>query len=496
MNDPRVKQATDRILDHPALKRLRSVLAESSAPTLHLVGGALRDAVIGLEITDFDFVVPGEARPVAERLAARMNARFVLLDEDWGIARLLLPQPEDHPDSVVLDFASMRGEGIQEDLRQRDFTCNAMAVKIPADGEAGTPAWEDPADGMKDLRARIIRMVHPARLREDPLRLIRAFRLACTLEFTIERVTFDTIRTARDGIRKVASERIRDELFKIFACPGSLSSLLQMDETGLLTTIFPEIQGLKGLRQGRYHHLDAWNHTLEAYRNLEEGCRTGLARMAPWNRQLMAWCRKQEDRLPLLKAAVLFHDIGKPGAYAVGPEGEPHFYGHAGRGADMAAEALRRLHTSRSGEERVRKWVRYHMGPVHMMRALEADHLTERAKIRFLRRLGEDAPGMILLSLADFLATGGPHATRDRHETFLGLLASLLELYFRRDAASIEGRNLVTGKDLMETLGIPQGPEVGRLLRLLEEARVEGGIRNRDEALRLAESLAQERRKG
>ena len=129
------------------------------------------------------------------------------------------------------------------------------------------------------------------------------------------------------------------------------------------------------------------------------------------------------------------------------------------------------------------------MGPVHMMRAMETDHLTEKAKIRFLRRLGHDVPGMLLVSLADFLATGGPSATGDRQKGFFRLVESLLDLYFRRDAASVGGKNLVTGKDLMDALGIPPGPEVGRLLRLIEEARVEGKVENRDQALRLAGSL-------
>jgi hypothetical protein len=129
-----------------------------------------------------------------------------------------------------------------------------------------------------------------------------------------------------------------------------------------------------------------------------------------------------------------------------------------------------------------------------MMRAMETDSLTQKAKVRFLRRLGGDAPGVLLLSLADFLATGGPGAITDREKAFYQLLDSLLELYFARDAASIGGRSLMTGKDLIDDLGIPPGPLVGRLLRLLEEARVEGKIQNRDEALRLARSLFEEMR--
>jgi tRNA nucleotidyltransferase/poly(A) polymerase len=338
-------------------------------------------------------------------------------------------------------------------------------------------------------------MVHPARLREDPLRLLRAFRLACTLGFQIEGQTFDTIHAVREGILTVAAERTRDEFFKIFACSHSLGWILRMDEAGLLTTVFPEMQGLKGLKQGRFHHLDAWNHTLEAYRILEEGCRKGFERIAPWEGELREWLgTPNKGLLPLLKAAILFHDIGKPETYTVDSEGEPHFYGHAARGADLVARTMRRLRTSRHDQERIGKWIRYHMGPVHMMRAMEADHLTERAKIRFLRRLGPDAPGMILVTLADFLATHGPSATGDRQKAFHCLLDSLLELYFRRDAASISGKNLVTGNDLIDSLGIPPGPVVGRLLRLLEEARVEGRVKNRAEAIRLAASLLEEKR--
>ena len=319
---------------------------------------------------------------------------YVLLDEEWGVARLVWSPTGGESGFRPARLRLHARGGIQEDLWQRDFTCNAMAMRIGPDGDAATSTWEDPTGGMRDLRARLIRMVHPARLREDPLRLLRAFRLACTLEFQIERLTFDAIHVrTRDGILSVAAERTRDELFKIFACPDSLAWILQMDETGLLTTVFPEIQGLKGLKQGKFHHLDAWNHTLEAYRILEEGCRTGLVQLAPWDRELKEWLAKPEDVLPLLKAAVLFHDIGKPGTYTVDAEGEPHFYGHAARGADIVAETMRRLRTSRQEEERTRKWVRYHMGPVHMMRAMESGSPDRKGKDPLLEKTWERCPG-------------------------------------------------------------------------------------------------------
>jgi tRNA nucleotidyltransferase/poly(A) polymerase len=456
------------------------------------VGGALRDAWLGREIRDFDFVLSGDARAVAGDLAGILDARYVLLDEDWGVARLVWSPTGNKEKIIWLDFASMRGDGIQEDLWQRDFTCNAMAMAITPDGEVEASTWEDPTEGLRDLRAGRIRMVHPLRLREDPLRLIRAFRLACDLEFQVENLTLETIREERDGISSVAAERIRDELFKIFACPRSLRWILQMDETGLFATLFPELQGLKGLEQGRSHHLDAWNHTFEAYRILEEICREGFERLAPWDGELKEWIHKEGNPCALLKMAVLFHDAGKSDTHTVGQDGEPHFYGHAGLGEKIVSAAMRRLRASHRDEERIRKWVRYHMGPAHMRKAMEKDHLTERAKIRLLRRLGKDAPGILVLSLADFLATAVPSTKAEGEKTFHRLLDSLLELYFKRDAASVNSKHLATGKDLIDALGIPPGPIVGRLLRLLEEARVEGKITNRSEALLLARSLLDE----
>jgi poly(A) polymerase len=489
MDSHRIERAQGSILQHPAVEGIRSVLTQTSSPPVYLVGGALRDAWLGLEIRDFDFVVPGEARIVARQLARALEARYVLLDEDWGVARLIWRACASKEDFTWLDFASMRGSRIQEDLWQRDFTCNAMAMPIVGGREAEGFPWEDPTGGLRDLRARTVRMVHPARLREDPLRLLRAFRLACSLALQIEAFTLETIRAERAGLLSVAAERVRDELYKILACPGSLPWLLGMEETGLLASIFPELLGLKGLQQGDYHHLDAWEHTLEAYRILEGVCQHGWEPAVPQHGELKEWIDSQRSILPLLKMAVLFHDAGKPGTGTTGEVREPHFYGHATTGAEIVSETMRRLRTSRHDEERVTKWVRYHMGPVHMLRALEEGHLTEKAKIRFLRRLGADAPGMLLVALADFEASRGPAATADRRVSFYGLLDSLTRLYFERDAASVSTKRLVTGKDLIDALGIPPGPTVGRLLNLLEEARVEGRVSNRSEALLLARSL-------
>ncbi len=492
MDDQRVRQATCRILDDPVLTRLKAALAEASVPSLYLVGGTLRDAWLGLPTKDFDFVVPGDADhagDVAKRIAAVLDARYVLLDEDWDMARLVWTPPEPPQARLLLDFAPMRGRDIGEDLLHRDFTCNAMAMKIGPDSGMEAPGWEDPTGGLSDLQAALIRMVHPARLREDPLRLVRAFRLACSLDFRIDRATLDAIHTARGGIVGVAGERVKDELFKIFACPHGYAWLRQMDETGLLTTLFPELQGLKGLKQGSFHHLDGWNHTMETYRILEEGLAKGFDPLAKWTENLQKWIDGQKDIFPLLKAAALFHDVGKPGACSVDAAGKPHFYRHEVKGAEIVSQAMRRLRAGRHDEERVSKWVRYHMGPIHMMRAMESGRLTETAKIRFLRRLGNEAPGVLLISLADFLATGGPAATGTRNASFYGLLDSLFELFFRKDAASLGGRHLVTGTDLIAALGISPGPVVGRLLRLLEEARIEGKVANRAEAIRLARSL-------
>ena len=478
------------IRESPVIVALRSALDEDRIRGLFVVGGALRDVRLARATEDFDFVVAGDARARARELAKRLGARYVLLDEAWGVVRLVWSPPMRKGQPFILDFAPMRGVDIREDLLQRDFTCNAMAMGLSGGMGEGEEIWEDPTGGLGDLDARIIRMVHPRGLREDPLRLLRAFRMACTLDCEIEAETLRTIGGLQDLVTRPAAERIREEVYKILACEGCGNTLRKLDHAGVLRRLFPELDALHGVRQGASDPLDAWEHSLEALRVLDRGIEAGFPAFPEWRGQLQAWLGEQKHGVQVLRLATLFHDVGQPGTRTVGEDGVPHFFGHTRLGAELTAGVLRRLRASRSDEERVRGWVRHHTGPLHLARAWHTGRLTERAKIRFLRRMGPDAPGALLVAWAHAEAAGGP-LERGQREAVMGVLRDLFLLHLERDATGTRLPRLVSGKDLMEELGIPPGPLVGRLLSLIDEARVQGRVRSRAEALRLAASLFQ-----
>jgi len=481
-------QARNRILTHPALTLLKEHFSASGKPPVYLVGGALRDAWLGRPVLDLDFALPGDAMGLARNLAGIINARYVPLDDDWGVARLVWKLPgQENTLPLNLDFSALQGEDIVEDLWQRDFTCNAMALRL----NAPNPQWEDPTGGQVDLKAGQLRMVSPYAFRQDPLRLLRAFRLAASLELAIEPTTLKALETEKHGISSPAGERIHDELYKLLSCPGSYAYVVLMDQTGILTILFPELAGLKGLEQGKHHLGDGWHHTLETLRMLEQGLEQGFQELGPWQDHLREWLDRHQDLIPLLKLAALFHDIGKPPTYRLGPDNDIHFYGHATKGAEILIPVMQRIRASRRDQERVRTWVRHHMGPLHMLLALEKGRLAERAKIRFLKKLGPDVPGMLILALADMKATG-KGATEERSDRYLSLLDSLLNLYVHRDAAARHTPPLLTGRDLIEALGLAPGPLIGRLLGLVDEARVQGQIKDRSQALDLARSLLRE----
>ena len=497
MNPNRLLNMRDRILQNPVVHRVMACLPDSAPPQVYLVGGALRDHSLGRPVLDFDFALPGDACALARTLSQRLQARYILLDEQWGVSRLLWYPQGRHAAPVTLDFASLQGASILEDLEQRDFTCNAIALRLAGSEPDPGSAWLDPTGGLKDLEARRIRMVHPRVFRQDPVRILRAFRLACSLGFEIDGATCKVMREERNAVLEPAAERVGDELFKLFSSKGTLGFLKEMDHCGLLTTLFPELQGLKGMTQGQHHRLDAWDHTLETYRSMEQCMEKGLpCGLTHWEKALNEWFLLRKHAEILLKTAALFHDIGKPITRSVGADGGVHFYGHAQKGADLAEGILQRIRASRNDQERVRTWVRYHMGPLHLLNAMEKGQLSQRAKIRFLRRLGTDTVGVLLLSIADMQATAGNELPGCRGNAYRELVDSLFRLYFERDAASLQTRPLLTGNDLMEALQLTPGPLIGRLLERVEEARIQGQIRDRTEALDLAGSFWRKLRTG
>jgi poly(A) polymerase len=401
-----------------------------------VVGGALRDALLGRPFQDVDWLVADPER-AARELAGRLGGRPFALDAARGHWRLVA-------DGRVVDLIRLDGP-LEADLARRDFTIDAMAL---------TPAGPvDPLGGRADLAARRLVRAGPTSLRDDVLRGLRGVRLAATLELRWDEATRQdatrVVREALDGRRPLpAAERMRDELTLLLSAPRPGDALADAHALGWLEALLPELVAGDGVAQGGFHHLDVLQHQFEALQRLATGFR---------------------DADLALRLATLLHDVGKPACRERGEDGRLRFHGHAQRGAEMTLAALRRLRYPEAVARRAAELVRRHMLP------LPRD---EREARRFVHRRRELLPDLLQLMVADREAARGrlsSDATRRAYRTALARVLAIL-------AEPSEPAPLLDGRAVMRELGLAPGPEVGRALAFLAEAEAVGDVRDEAEA--------------
>lgn len=322
-----------------------------------LVGGAIRDYYLRRPGTDLDFALDGQAVASARRLARAVKGAFVLLDKEHGCGRVVK-----NVDGTIwtFDLTDWRGPGILKDLGLRDFTINALALDL-CDLEG--PLLEA-RSARKDLAAGVVRMVSLKVFEDDPLRLLRAFALKAGLGFTIEPKTLARIRKDAHLISRVAAERIREELFKVLASSRSYETFAAMDKEGLLARVIPQITVMYGVKQGGYHHLDVWRHSLQVVAEVEK-----LVGDFPAGGRVHLYLQEAigggHSRLALLKMAALLHDIGKPEC-ARREAARMTFHGHEHAGAAIARQVSKQLKLSVKERFFLEDAVRLHLRPGYL----------------------------------------------------------------------------------------------------------------------------------
>ena len=234
---------------------------------LYLVGGILRDKLIGRQKAnlDFDFCLKRHAISFGRQLAKKMFAGFVVLDEEHGACRVVKKLGGGF---CTFDFSDFRGETLEIDLLHRDFTVNTLAMELEK-VFSGACDLIDCYGAQEDIKKKIIAIAHKSSFSEDPLRILRAFSYACMLGFSIDKETFVLAKKERTKLSKVSFERIRDELFKILDSKNSYDYIAMLDEQKIIEILFPELKSMRGIGQGPYHHLDVWQHTLESLRHMD-----------------------------------------------------------------------------------------------------------------------------------------------------------------------------------------------------------------------------------
>jgi poly(A) polymerase len=467
----------------PLLAKLIDFLTGQGAHG-YLVGGFVRDALLGRDTADIDIAVDVDVLNIAPRIGELLQGKFILLDEVNRIGRVILKD-------WTIDVASFTGK-IEDDMARRDFTIDAMAVdlnQLAADSQDASLI--DPFEGRLDLDRGIIRIVANTVFKDDPVRLLRAVRLASELGFSIDRKTESEIHRSSHLISGIAGERVREELLRLLNSSRGGQVLDYMDKLGLLTALIPELSPLKGVAQPKEHHWDVFVHSINTVSAVDFILHQGVwdyqnqdvLLMATWTSSLAQYFDQPvssgSTRRSLLKLAALLHDVSKPQTKAFDEKGRMRFLGHPEEGATLVENILERLRFSAKEVKLVSLMVKYHLRPTQMSQ----DNLpTSRAIYRYFRDVGDVGIDTLYLSLADHLATRGPGLLMPHWEFHTQLVAYVLKEHFQREKVAPPAK-LVDGNDLINVLGMKPGVRIGELLEEIREAQAAGELTTREEAL-------------
>ena len=495
---------------HSALQALIRAFCAETLP-LYVVGGAVRDYLLARQAdqTDLDLVVERAAIPIARRVANRLGWAFYELDTARDVARLVFAQASGPP--LICDIAALRGGTLESDLLARDFSVNALAFRMITPTQV---ELIDLVNGQADLAARRLRRVTASGLAEDPVRLLRAVRFVHQLDFTLEEETLIQIKRMSGTVKLASAERIRDELWKIFASKRPAEAMADMQALGLLAQVLPEVSMLDGVEQSHPHEFDVYQHTLEVVRQmgyirqwLQGHSVDPATHPADWQHDLLP--RRSRLRQYFVQALAvgrlrwdwliwhaLLHDVGKPITQSQEPNGmggtRIRFLGHERVSAQMATVRLEQLHFSRQEVGCAERVAANHMRPHLLHASFLGQPISRRAAYRYFRDSGERATNQLLgleiclLALADALAT---HRTLSfEWPEYLAHLEQLIAYAFAEDGfQQVRQAPLVDGHQLMRILNLQPGRQVGEILDYLLEAQAAGEIQTAEAALALAQ---------
>ncbi len=442
------------MLPFPVLSIIKTIT--DSGYSCELVGGAVRDLLLGIPTKDWDFATnatPEQILPLFTESFYENAFGTVMVAQKHLKVQFGFEAPEDE-DNLVYDITTYRSDGtyrnnrhpetvtwgktIQEDLERRDFTINAMALRITSSLSkisADQIACDliDPFFGQQDLGEKIISTVgNPdERFKEDAVRMLRAVRFTVQLDMELEPTTALAIKKHSELLTKISAERISEEFMKMLSSAAPDKALLTMESVGLLPHVLPELLEAKGVKQSGHHIYDVWEHSLRA----------------------VATCTSPD---PIVRLATLLHDIAKPQTARVTPTGTVTFYSHEVIGARIAKKIAMRLRLSKRDCDRVFTLVRWHMFTYEK-------HVTDAYIRRFIRRIGiENIDDMMALRTGDRLGSGSKASS--------WRLEELKERIYNELHQPLKVTDLVIdGNDVMTELNITPGPVIGEVLNKLFE---------------------------
>lgn len=447
---------------------LNTILNFAEDTEVYAVGGVLRDFYLDIENFDKDIIIDNiNARDFAQRLAVELDASFVPLDEENKIYRLVL-QDKTH----YIDVANLIGENIEEDLKRRDLTLNSIAINLK------THEILDLNDGINDLKSKKIRHISEQNLLDDPLRMLRAYRFHAMLGFELDKDLKEIIKKHATKIHQSAVERISYEFLKLFSGDYSAKTLIEMDESGLLSEILPIIAELKKVPPNLHHHLNLFEHSIEVVNQIQKLYENSPAEV---KEHLQKVDFGGTTRLAHLKLAGFLHDIGKPDTWIIEEEtGKHRFIKHDDLGAKMAISMLKSAKFSKKQIDYIAKMIKYHIYPSHVVASPD---INEKIYMRLIRKMENEVIDVIILAMADRLSARGVEITDEIVKKNLNNLQKLLDFYLNIKDSLKPLPKLLSGEEVMEILHISPSPQLGEVIKAMQEAQLSGEICTREEAL-------------
>jgi len=455
------------------LKIIEKVAVKEKTP-VYLVGGFVRDFLMKREQKkDVDLVVVGSGLEFARKFDLAMKQVGSLVEfPDFDTARYVFGEEKD---PLVLEFAGARSESydnnsrkpkvtattLEEDLKRRDFTVNALALPVGVFTGLSNPSLQkvnknliDPFNGQKDIKEKILRtpLDPDATFSDDPLRMMRAIRFAGQLGFSIEKKTLESIFENHDRLKIISAERVQEELIKMMQVKQPSICLNLMFQTRILDLILPEVAHLDGVEEIYGHqHKNNLVHTFKVVDNIAE-----------------------RSEKVLLRLAGLFHDIGKTETKEFITGTGWTFYQHEHLGRKLAYQICKRLRFSKEQTAYLTKLVRWHQQPISLM----DDGITDSAVRRLIVNLEDDLDDLLILGVSD-ITTGNPYKLKKRQENYTRLKKRIEEVMEKDKLRAFQSP--VRGDEIMKLCGLKPGPTVGKIKEAIEEAILEGEIINEHE---------------
>lgn len=431
----------------------------------YLVGGSIRDFFTKkCEFCDRDISIKG-AENFARKLANKFGATFIELDNENKIYRIVLKDKIN-----FLDISEMQGNSIEDDLKRRDFTINAIAYDL------SNEKFIDVTGGLNDLKNKVLRHIDDKNFEEDPLRVLRAFRFYSMTGFEMTEELVKALKKYMPLALIPAKERINYEIIKLFGGDYASSALRKMDELGLLGKIIPQVKEMKNVPPNTHHHLDLFHHVIETVRQIE----IIYAGLSGFEKEHMdAVDFGGFPRINHLKLAGFLHDIGKYSTWTIEESGRHRFIKHDDVGSKMVVPLLRDLKFSKKQIEYVSCMIKNHIYPSNV---IVAPILNEKVMMRYVRKMGENVVDNIILAKADRLSARGVDITEEVINSNINGLNKLLEFYLSKKDSLTPLPKLLDGREIMTLLDIKPSPKLGEIIELLKESQLNGDITTYEEA--------------